>query len=183
MKKICIFGCIIHQYQPVSFCSKLQPASCPRPSHSPIKEAAALHGCCFSIWDAGTQFWSLSTSLINSITSPASPGVPIIWLLPCSASEFLFWHAIYYHLLPLWATDLLPPSGQWPASNHPLTHFPGLCSPRITTFIYLFIFGLACGMWKFLDQGTNPCHSSNPSCWSDNTGSFIIFPFWLQIFP
>ena len=37
---------------------------------------------------------------------------------------------------------------------------------------YLFIyFGCTCGMWKFLGLGTNPCHSSNSSHCSDNTGS------------
>ena len=37
----------------------------------------------------------------------------------------------------------------------------------------LFFFDCACGMWKFLDQGLNPHHSSSPSCCSDNAGSLV----------
>ena len=36
-----------------------------------------------------------------------------------------------------------------------------------------FFFGYTHSMWKFLGQGSNLCHRSNPSCWSDNTRSFI----------
>ena len=32
-------------------------------------------------------------------------------------------------------------------------------------------FSCSCGMWKFLGQGSNPCHSSNQSYNSDNAGS------------
>ena len=32
--------------------------------------------------------------------------------------------------------------------------------------------GRAHGTWKFLGQGSNLCHSSDPSCYSDNTRSF-----------
>ena len=38
-------------------------------------------------------------------------------------------------------------------------------------FIYLFIFGLACGMELFLGQGSNPRHSSDLHLHKDNTGS------------
>ena len=37
------------------------------------------------------------------------------------------------------------------------------------------------GMWKFPDQRLNPCHSSNPSCCSDNTGS--LTPCAMREFP
>ena len=33
---------------------------------------------------------------------------------------------------------------------------------------FFFFFGLACGMWKFLGQGLNLCHSSDLSCCSNN---------------
>lgn len=37
-------------------------------------------------------------------------------------------------------------------------------------FLFLpFFFGCTCGMWKFLGQGSNPCHSS------DNTGSLTRY--------
>ena len=39
-------------------------------------------------------------------------------------------------------------------------------------FFFLF-FGHTCRMWKLPGQGSNPCHSSNPSHCSDNTGSLI----------
>ena len=35
-------------------------------------------------------------------------------------------------------------------------------------FIYLFIVGHV--MWKFLGQGSNPHHSSDPSCCTDDAG-------------
>ena len=38
-------------------------------------------------------------------------------------------------------------------------------------FIYLFVFGCACGRWKFPGQGLNPHHSSGQSHCSDNAGS------------
>ena len=37
----------------------------------------------------------------------------------------------------------------------------------------LFCFGLAWDTWKFLGQGSNSCHSSNPSHRSDNARSLI----------
>ena len=40
-------------------------------------------------------------------------------------------------------------------------------------FIYLFIFGYTRGMWKFLGQGWNLCHSSNSSCHSDKARALI----------
>ena len=44
-----------------------------------------------------------------------------------------------------------------------------------TSFYYIIYFILffdyAYCMWKFLGQGSNPCHSSNLSCCSDHTGS------------
>ena len=33
---------------------------------------------------------------------------------------------------------------------------------------FLSFFGLTCGMWKFLGQGSNPSHSSDLSHSSDN---------------
>ena len=39
-------------------------------------------------------------------------------------------------------------------------------------------FGCALSMWKFWGQGWNPCHSSDPNCFSDNTryltGSIMV---------
>ena len=34
-----------------------------------------------------------------------------------------------------------------------------------------FSFGCTLSIWKFLDQGSNPCCNSDPSCCSDNPGS------------
>ena len=34
-----------------------------------------------------------------------------------------------------------------------------------------FFLGYACGLWKFPGQGSNPCHSSDPGCCSDNSRS------------
>ena len=36
---------------------------------------------------------------------------------------------------------------------------------------FYYYFGHAHGMWKFLGQGSNPSHSSSPSCFSDNARS------------
>ena len=44
-----------------------------------------------------------------------------------------------------------------------------VASPLV--FISLIFFGHTCGMWKFPGQGLNSCHSSNPSCFSDNARS------------
>ena len=38
-------------------------------------------------------------------------------------------------------------------------------------FIYLYIFGLTWGLWKFPGQGSNPHHRSNPRHRNDNTRS------------
>ena len=37
--------------------------------------------------------------------------------------------------------------------------------------LFFFFFCHTHGMWKFLGQGLNPCHSSDPSCCSDNVRS------------
>ena len=39
--------------------------------------------------------------------------------------------------------------------------------------VHLFFFGPAWSMWKFLGQGSNPCHSSDLSHCSDNARSLI----------
>ena len=39
---------------------------------------------------------------------------------------------------------------------------------RDVGLFFFFFFGLACGMWKFLGQGLNLCHSSDLSCCSNN---------------
>ena len=61
-------------------------------------------------------------------------------------------------------------------------------SKKFYLFFYLFIFfGCTCGIWKFLGQGSNLCHSSDQSCCSDNTRSLTCcairelpksFKFW-----
>ena len=39
-------------------------------------------------------------------------------------------------------------------------------------FLFLFLFfGHTCSMWKFPSQRSNPHHSRDPSCCSDNAGS------------
>ena len=38
-------------------------------------------------------------------------------------------------------------------------------------FSFVFFFGCAHDIWKFLGQGSNPGHSNDLSCCSDNTGS------------
>ena len=41
---------------------------------------------------------------------------------------------------------------------------------------YLFIYlGHTHGIWKILGQGLNLCHSSDPSCCSDNTRSLTCY--------
>ena len=50
--------------------------------------------------------------------------------------------------------------------------FAGLLTNNQSFFICLFSGGgYAHSIWKFLDQGSNPCHSSNLSHSSDNSGS------------
>ena len=39
----------------------------------------------------------------------------------------------------------------------------------------LFFFGCVHGMWKFLGQGSNPCHSSSQSYCSDSAGSLTCY--------
>ena len=53
----------------------------------------------------------------------------------------------------------------------------GLQKEKEVRFLVVFIL-VACrvgddfhSMWKFLGYGSNPCHSSNPSCCSDSPGS------------
>ena len=41
----------------------------------------------------------------------------------------------------------------------------------VCLFVCLFVFGHANTMWKIPGQGSNPHHSSNPSCCRDNAGS------------
>ena len=43
---------------------------------------------------------------------------------------------------------------------------------QVMVFFFLFLFFVcSCGTLKFPAQGLNPCHSSDPSCCSDNSGS------------
>ena len=63
-------------------------------------------------------------------------------------------------------SSLLTSSGFSPEPVRGHLHF--------TFFFFLFFlsfFGLTWGMLKFLGQGSNPCHSSDLSCCSDNAGS------------
>ena len=43
--------------------------------------------------------------------------------------------------------------------------------PEGNDLVFVGFFGHAHSMWKFLGQGSNLCHGSDPSCCSDNTGS------------
>ena len=52
---------------------------------------------------------------------------------------------------------------------------PTLCSELREITTKSLFFGCMCGTWKFLDQGLNPCHSSDLNCCSDNTGSLTSF--------
>ena len=40
--------------------------------------------------------------------------------------------------------------------------------------LFIYFFGCACGVWKFLGQGSNLCHSSNLSHCSDNARSLTF---------
>ena len=40
--------------------------------------------------------------------------------------------------------------------------------------MYINLFGWAHSMWKFLDQGSNTCHSSALSCCCDNAESLSL---------
>ena len=42
--------------------------------------------------------------------------------------------------------------------------------------VSIFFFDYACGMWKFLGQGSNLCHSSNQCHSSDNAKSLTTWP-------
>ena len=62
-----------------------------------------------------------------------------------------------------WLCSLTIRIGPTPNSNNEM---------RWCVFIvFIFIFGCSRGIWKFPDQGSNPCLSSDPSCCSDNTRS------------
>ena len=59
-----------------------------------------------------------------------------------------------------------------------------------TTFVFFF-FGCAWGVWKFPGHRLNLCHSSDPSCCSDNTRSLTSWAtrelpflclFWLEMY-
>ena len=51
-----------------------------------------------------------------------------------------------------------------------LSFLPSFLSLSLSFFLS-FLFGCTCCMWKFPGQGSNTCHSSNPSCCSDNARS------------
>ena len=42
--------------------------------------------------------------------------------------------------------------------------------------ILFYLFGHAYSIWKFLGQGSNPCHNIDPSCCSDNAGYLTCYP-------
>ena len=91
-------------------------------------------------------------------------------------------------LLPIPATKTLtkfPPKPDAQLSFCPLrwgclrpghgSSVPDLCSFLFLSlslfFFFVFVFfGHVCGMWKFLGQGSNPHHSSDPSDCRDNAG-------------
>ena len=57
--------------------------------------------------------------------------------------------------------------------------------PRSVVFFVLGgFFGHACSVWKFLGQGSNPCHSSDPGCCSvDDTRSLTHWPLYVNQLP
>ena len=75
----------------------------------------------------------------------------------------------------------------WATAVRFLTHC-AMVGTLVILFIYLFIFGCTCGMWKFPGQGSNPYHNSDLSHSSDNarsltccaTGEFLVV--WFLIF-
>ena len=78
-----------------------------------------------------------------------------------------------------------PVPGEWNEYFIPLTHFGASKSlegspwsafehiPQGASLALLF-FGCAQGIWKFMGQGSNPNHSSNPSHCSRTTGSLTL---------
>ena len=48
-------------------------------------------------------------------------------------------------------------------------------NPKFSVDESFFFFGPACNMWKFLGQGSNACHSSDPSHCRDNTRSLTCW--------
>ena len=49
-------------------------------------------------------------------------------------------------------------------------------------FLFLSLFCCFCSMWKFLGEGSSPCHSSNLSHSSDNVGSLTYCATWELLF-
>ena len=58
------------------------------------------------------------------------------------------------------------------------TNWTYLCGSTLSSqfFFVLFCFLAALGMWKFLGQESNLCHSSNLSCCNDSAGSLACCP-------
>ena len=83
-------------------------------------------------------------------------------ILPDSLILWQSYQFICQHCLDHWWTLLCPTYLQ--------AHKKKKVDPLVL-FVCLFVFGIALGMWKFPGQGSNPCHRSNPSHCSDNTGS------------
>ena len=50
---------------------------------------------------------------------------------------------------------------------HVTAHGPPL-APALVVLFFPPLFGCACSMWKFRGQGSNTCHSRDPSCCDDH---------------
>ena len=87
-----------------------------------------------------------------------------------------YWHFYPWTQNSTWHTHTKPTIAGMMVSN---CHCTGLCRVKGSgTEIYrqkgrhsMYIFGHTHSMWKFLAQGSNLSHSSNPSCCSGNAGS------------
>ena len=112
---------------------------------------------------------------------------------------FVFW-SCWWHA-EVAGSGIKPKPQQWHHQIlNPMNHqgTPTLKYLDYTFILFYFIlilFGCTHDMWKFLGQGSNPCHSNDPSHCSDKAKSLtqcatreVIFilktqhPIWLEIF-
>ena len=103
--------------------------------------------------------------ITNSSTHfPYSP-LPVMSICVISSLRLLqillLW--IFLHR-PLGAHMLPFHLGTYPKVEFPEYHRV----PGVFSLFFVFLGGHTCSMWKFLGQGSNPGHNSDPSCCSDN---------------